>query len=210
MPTPGWINVAANGQQQRVWQRSDSSVFPGIILVDANDNIIGYVTPGAGFTPASNGALPTLALPHVANGTGTYDPVQGNVEGTALASGARTGSTRSANLTNYNNKGVYVFLNVTAVPSVPGTGGLQVQICPGTALDGHQYGVVAPQPSALIQAVGGYAFLLYPHMTPGGITNAAYSLCGVVDAPLPRTWGVYVVHGDAQSYTYAVYYSLVP
>lgn len=195
------------GISQGTYVGNSSEKVPNVVLWGADGNPL--VTQAPGFGVGSLNAFPSIAFPHLSNGS-TYDVMQGNVEGTALASGARTGSTRSPNQTNYNNKGVYVFLNVTAVPSVPGSGGLQVQICPGTALDGHQYGVVAPQPSALIQAVGGYAFLLYPHMTPGAITNAAYSLCGVVDAPLPRTWGVYVVHGDAQSYTYAVYYSLVP
>lgn len=206
MPTPAWINVAANGQQQRVWQRSDSSVVPGIILVDANDNVIGYVTPGAGFTPASNGAVPTLALPHVANGTGTYDPMQGAAAGTLIASAPYTTTQSNNAKVNYSVRGVAICWSITAAPG----GSAALPIFRFYANQPHNQGqnsrVLATfQPPS--NAFTGDIWLFFgPDAAAITSDNYIYTQKG----HLPRFWSVYVVAGDTSSWTYTVSYSLLP
>ena len=90
------------------------------------------------------------------NGT-TWDPEQGTVEGTALASAARTANTTSSTLTNYNCRGVKLWLNVTAAS---GTGGLTLYLQGKDPISGNwTYDSGAGgQPTVTTTGVWGYEF----------------------------------------------------
>lgn len=147
-----------------------------------------------------------------ANGDGTHDPYlravntlyngsdhelqRGNVEGTALASAARTATTHSPDITNPNGKGVIAYLNVTAAS---GTGGLTLRYAFRDPLSGVYANVnAAPTP---VTAVGGFVYVLYPGATGGGTQ--------VTGGPAPRTFRISVFAADGSSYTYSVSYCLL-
>lgn len=139
--------------------------------------------------------LREISFPTLFNET-TWDRQRNNVEGTALASAARTAQTASADLVNYNGRGIAAFLNVTAAS---GTGGLQLRIQYKDPASGS-YGSLNSLPTAVIATgIGMYAVL-------AGITGGSPQSSSTV---LPRTWRVLVQVGDASSYTYSVGYSLL-
>ncbi|WP_407310490.1 hypothetical protein [Desulfosporosinus sp. SB140] len=153
----------------------------------ANDGL----TPGAGdvaqFNQDFNGA--------------TWDKQRGNTELTLLASAARTSSTVSPTQTNYNAKGIIVWINVTAAS---GTGGLQVIVQGGHPLIGGYAPWLTAAPAAITSTgVRGYAFY------PGISTVAGTGINVAINGILPRTFSVLVQHGDSSSYTYALGASLI-
>lgn len=123
------------------------------------------------------------------------DSMRSNVEGTVLASAARTATTNSADFTNINAKGVRLFINVTAVtadPSVVFT--LEVK-------DPISSTYTAILTSAAITGTGHTVLTAYP-----GATAAANV---TVSMPLSRTWRVTATHADSDSITYSVGYSYI-
>lgn len=129
----------------------------------------------------------------------TWDRQRGNTQGALLASAARTGTVSSPNQTNYNARGVVVFLRVTVAS---GTGGLQVVLRGFDPVEGSGYQLNA-LPTAII-ITGWHSFILYP-----GATVSGADVRQTTASVLPRVWGLQVVHGDATSYTYSIGHSLI-
>lgn len=125
----------------------------------------------------------------------TWDRARGNIDGTALASAARTASVDSADLTNYNAKGLHLVIDVTAITATPG---ITVTVQGKDALSGKYYTILA---SASITTVSTTVLKVHP-----GLTAAANAAANDI---LPRTWRVSVVNADADSITYSIGYSLV-
>jgi hypothetical protein len=117
------------------------------------------------------------------------------VEGTALASAARTASVDSSDLTNGFGKGLHLVIDVTAVAATPS---ITVTIQGKDALSGKYYTILA---SAAITATGTTVLKVHP-----GLTAAANAAANDL---LPRTWRVSVTNADADSITYSVGYSIV-
>ena len=127
------------------------------------------------------------------NGT-TFDRWRNNTEGTLLASAARTATTYSTDQTNYNHKGIYIFVNVTAIVTAPS---ITVRLEMKDSISGLYTAITAS--SAAITAVGKYILALHPALIDtAGIFHLA------CDAMLPRTWRLRVLHGNANSITYSV------
>lgn len=120
-----------------------------------------------------------------------------NTQGTLLASAARTITITSPIQTNYNAKGIIVFLNVTAAS---GVGGLFTRVRVYDPVSNSAVYLNA-QPAA-VTATGMYTYVLYPGASGGAFTQ-------ITPAMLPRTWEVFVTPVDASSYTYSVGYSLI-
>jgi hypothetical protein len=147
------------------------------------------------------------ALPSKANLMGISDGTSirafsGNLQGTLLASAARTVSTNSAVQTNYNARGVLVFLRISASG---GSGGLRVKIrgydpVTNTALD------LNPD-QAYVAAVGWSIYEVYPGVTSQA--GASQFITQATSAALPRTWDITVLPADTSSYTYSVGYALI-
>lgn len=141
---------------------------------------------------ASNLGLLTTSRGFMYNETG-WDRQRGNTEETALASAARTATTTSSDLTNYNARGVIVRLNVTAVP-----GGDTVKLTlqykdPATA--GYVTILDAPAFATATASI----VCLYP-----GIADTETRFSAFEEMPLPRTWRVRIVHSAGSSFTYSV------
>lgn len=141
-------------------------------------------------------AIVNAKLPVAAYNGATYDNWHNNLEGTALTSAARIATTNSADIVNYNHRGIILFLNVTVAS---GTGGLQVQIQTKDPVSGN-YVSTNTAPTA-ITATGFTAYFVFPGINAGG-SQASSGFIG-------RTIRVRVTHGDASSYTYSVGYVLV-
>jgi hypothetical protein len=123
-----------------------------------------------------------------------------NQEGTLLASAARTAGSVSPIQTNYNARGVVVFINVTAAS---GTGGLKPYVTGIDPISGSPVSLHT-WPTA-ITATGLYIIVLYPASTMVATT----SVKAVISLVLPRRWGVNVNADDASSYTYSLSYALI-
>lgn len=144
----------------------------------------------------ANPTVPTIGVDTALFNGATWDRQTGNVDGTALASAVRAAQINSADLVNYNCRGVIVFLNVTAAS---GTGGLTLRIQAKDPISGAYGNLLSA--SAAVVATGMSIYLLYPGGASGGTQG--------VTGPLPRTWRISMNVGDASNYTYSVGYSLV-
>lgn len=130
---------------------------------------------------------------HLFNGT-TWDRSRNNVEVTVLASAARTSTTNSADLVNYNARGVRIFLDITAASGTTPTLDLKVQ-----SKDALSAAYVDDPGSTLAQKTGVSTdeLTIYPGVTTSA--NRARS------APLPRTWRVVcTIGGTTPSFTFSV------
>lgn len=119
----------------------------------------------------------------------SWDRERGNLEGTLLASAARTVSTASALQTNYNHRGVILELTVTSA----GTGTVSVFILSGTG--------------AALAAYAGTTvtttYVWYPGVIAADVTAVAKA--GV----LPRSWHGSINKSDGSSWTCSLTYALI-
>lgn len=154
----------------------------GINAVDSPDSSDGR-SPNTwiGFSVHANGTL--------FNGA-SWDRERANEELTVLAAAARTTTTASGTQTNYNGKGVNVFVDVTAVGTAPS---ITVAI---QGLDPVSGKWVTLLTSAAITTVSTTLLRVYPGIAAAANTKA--------DEVLPRRWRVNVTHGNADSITYSV------
>lgn len=172
------------------------------------DGTISSTNPLHTVLTGSNASTDGSATPAIQNmlyndSTSSWNRQRGNTQGTLLASSVRTVTTTSPDQTNYNARGVIVYLNISLAS---GTGGLSVRIWGKDPVTGS--GVVLNAAPTAITATGIYGYVLYP-----GIGAAAAAGNGgmnqVTSEVLPRTWFVQVTHGDGSSYTYSVGYALI-
>ena len=159
----------------------------------AGDTALNVITPADGDALAA--ALRVASLQRAYNGT-TVDTWRNNIEGTALASAARTAQTNSSDIITYNANKIYVFLNVTAAS---GTGGLTVRVQAKDPVSGNYFSINSAPTAVTSTTSNGY--LIGPGVSAGG-TQATSSV-------LPRTIRIQVQVGDSSSYTYSVGYSLI-
>jgi hypothetical protein len=108
---------------------------------------------------------------------------------TLLASAARTASTQSSDQDNLRHRGVVVSVKVTASSATPSV----VFTVEGKDANGEYYSLLA---SAAVTGAGTTQLTVYPGATATANVSAS--------APLPRTWRVKAVAGDADSLTYTV------
>lgn len=128
----------------------------------------------------------------------TWDRVRNNTQGTLLASAARTSQAVSPQQTNYNARGVIIWLSVT-LPS--GTGGLSLFLDQYDPITSTSYELELT-PSPVTTAVD-RAYCIYPG------ASGSSGFAGVFSLPLGRVWGVRIAVGDSSSYTYSVGYALI-
>lgn len=149
-----------------------------------------------------NGFLEVLAANGLYNdGAAVWERQRNNTQGTLLASATRTSSTISATQTNYNARGVILFLNVTAAS---GTGGLQTTLFYVDPISISGSGTVSALPTA-VTTVTERTYVFYP-TTFSGTGSAIAQTTGI---PVPRAWYASVTHGDASNYTYSLGYAYI-
>ncbi len=142
---------------------------------------------------SANGASDVQTHPSLFNGT-LWDRQRNNEEITILASAARTANTDSADLVNYNAKGVMIILDIT-VDAV--SVGLTLSILmkdPVSAKD-----VTIWTAAAAATGVGTDVYLIYP-----GVLAADFNGSEAVSMALPRTWVLRVTTADADEATYSI------
>jgi len=160
--------------------------FDDAVASDGNTNVAAWA-----FIDETNYRA-VLIKNEIFNGT-TWDRERGNVEVAVLASAARTVTTSSVNLTNYNGSRLLVIVNVTSVTATPNvTPQLLVQDPVSTAY------FTAWTAGAPITAVGTTAYYFGDGASGGSFTDIeAFGLPA-------RTWRIRMVHADTDSITYSV------
>ena len=117
-----------------------------------------------------------------------------NVDITGLASAARTATTNSGDLINYDGRGLFVVVDVTNA----GTGSITLTIQGKDAVSGQYYTLLV---GAAITTVSTNVYRVYP-----GLTASANSVASDI---LPRTYRLLVTHNNANSITYSVGASVI-
>jgi hypothetical protein len=173
----------------------DASI-PGVIgtmPLHYNGSTYAYQRNAVTVGDGSSSAVSPHAVPFLYNGA-TFDRQRGNTEGTLLASAARTAETDSAVQTNYNARGVILFLNATVV----GTGTVQLHLIGNI---GGSFGATIS--SSVATGTASITLLVYPGVLDADINGDGRS--GVV----PRSWFARVSKSDGSSWTYSLAYSLI-
>jgi len=140
---------------------------------------------------AANALLVRGAL-HAFDGT-NWNRFRNNTEITLLASATRNSDTTSPYQTNYNARGVVIYLNVTAVP---GTDTITLGV---NAVDPVSGNVAKLHAFSAISDVGFYRYIVYP-----GCTDTPSDVAGKISMPLPRKWYVHIFHSGSGDFTYSV------
>jgi len=170
----------------------------GEVFVPGNPGYVAFPSTG----PAVNDGATTAPSPQMLYNGATYDIQRNNIQGTLLASAARTATTMSANQTNYNARGLHVTLDISVAS---GTGGLQIRAQGIDIASGNFYSLNGA-PTAIV-ATGTYDYEFYPGVS--GVVAGSNNVNGRSSTSLPRIWRLTVTHGDASSYTYSVGFSYV-
>lgn len=141
-------------------------------------------------------SLMALAMGFKYNPTTNFaERVRNNQEGTLLASAARTAAVNSADVVNYDQRGLVVWIDLTVFG---GAGSITVTIKGKDPVSGTYTTLLA---SAALAAVGMTVLTVYP-----GLTAAANLVANQI---VPRTFRVEVTVPGATSHTYSVGYSLI-
>ena len=153
--------------------------------------------PGDAFGQLSG--IITTSFPMLFDSTGgSYNRERGNIDVTSLASAARTATTNSSDVTNYNWRFLTLYLNVTVNPG--GAETLTVSIN-GKDVVASGYGPLASY--AAFGAAGGTGLTVY-QFGPGLVDTLALANFEVQAGILPRIFRVTVTHSAAGSWTYSV------
>ncbi|MBI3948031.1 MAG: hypothetical protein HY321_19095 [Armatimonadetes bacterium] len=174
-----------------------------VLLLGPNGNPIQAKTSDADALVVAGNQILAAGLGHAYNGT-TWDRWRGNTDLTLLASAARTATSLAPNQLNYNGRGLYVVLNVTATS---GTGGLTLRVWGMDPVTGFVIAMLSA--TAAVTATGRYIYLVYPGAISPGAGGGSPGVTQLSAIPLPRRWFVEVTHVDGSSYTYSVGASLV-
>jgi hypothetical protein len=192
IPSKAVMVGGSDGTNLQAWK-----VFAGgtgaITLSSGGGTIAAIAAPADGVAAS---ALQVASCGMGFNGT-TWDRVRNNQQGTLLASAARTATVSSSDQTNYNVRGVKVFIDVTAVTGTPS---ITVAIEEKDSIGGDYKAILT---SAAITGILTTPTILtvYP-----GVTVAANV---ALSEPLSRTWRVTVTHANADSITYSVSYCYI-
>jgi hypothetical protein len=119
------------------------------------------------------------------------------VSSTVLASAARTATTTTANLRGNGFEKLLIHINVTAAS---GTGGLTLRVVAVDPITGASSGYCAL--TGAMTAIGHRTLAIGPGF--GAVSGASVVSAGAIGLPLPDTFQIQVLHGDASSYTYSV------
>lgn len=126
------------------------------------------------------------------------------IRGTALASAARTVSTVSSDIVTERARALYVWINCTAAS---GTGGLTLYVQTQDPVSGNW--VLTYVATASITTVRTSVVILGDGVSQGSNISLPTGQ-GDRGINLPKNVRLYMVHGDASSYTYSVGYEIVP
>jgi len=146
-------------------------------------------------------ALGYRAFPHLSNAT-TWDRSYNNHEPTLLASALRSSNTNTPVQTNYNAKGVVLFMNITArtVGASP-LAALTIQAVDPIGASGENL-LVAPNFTPTIDT---HIFICFPGV--GAVITGTYgaNIRSLGALPIPRSWSCLIQHqADITNLTYSL------
>lgn len=177
------------------WDRLRGNATDGMLVnLGSNNDVSTELAAAAALADgASNPTTPMVGSAKLGfNGT-TWDRWRNNEEVTLLASAVRSSTTVSSDQTNYNAKGVIIFMHVSVVP---GTDTVQIIIEGKDPVSGNYDAVFFGQ---LTSGVSQVLELVYP-----GATDSDGAVGQTNDIPLPRTWRVDITHIGSGNFTYSV------
>jgi hypothetical protein len=173
---------------------TDSAGNWGVAVRGNNSGIGAY---GNNSSDGSTGANVLNVDPLLMNSAGSWDRQRNTLDGTLLASSARTATTNSPDQTNYNGRGVSVVLNVTANPG--GIETLSLKIQGKDSISGNYYDIA--DATVLFTAGNGTKVLtVYPGVLAADFVAGDTGKSAVV----PRTWRAVVTHSSTGSWTYSL------
>jgi len=189
------------GWDGSAWQKLlvEGAVAPNL-RVALYQSGTGPVVITSGSEGQSNAWRGIVSYPRLMSFNNTsWDRWRNNTEVTVLPSAIRTATGNSADQTNYNAKGVIVFIRITAVSGTFATGeGLRVIIRGKDPVSGVSVWLAA---TGVFTSVGTRTCICYPGATNVAGMGAVY----INDIPLPRTWHVrYEITGTNPSFTFSV------
>lgn len=190
----GALKVAITDPDNGAYSPSVNSSGEISVLISQNGNAADIGQPSDALSHTGLYGLTTRSIRQNYNGS-TYERARGNVGLTALSSAARTASTNSADLTNYNGLGGHFIIDVTSITDTPIITPTIQGKCP---VSGEYYDILVGSP---ISTVGTNVLKVHPGIT--GLANAA------ANDILPRTFRLSVAHTDADSITYSIGINLV-
>jgi hypothetical protein len=178
--------------------------------VNASSQLLAQVIGSGGIASDAGTATSALAvLPALYDGT-TYGRQRGNTEGTVLASAARTATPTIANITNYNARGIRLFLNVTATPNNAETLTVSIEwVDPVSAAVKALTAFPAITATTLGAAPAAGSRELVFELYPGAVETAAVANHEVQGGSLPRTLHPKVTHSATGSWTYSLGYGFI-
>ena len=192
-PAVGSHLLAYNGA---TWDRvisTQGALKVAPVMLSSGSLVVENAASGA--TDSNSGSAHGAAASLQFNGS-SYERQRGNTEGALLASSVRATDTNSANQTNYNARGVLIYINVSAVAAgetvVPKlylrdtTSSVDFLIWTGAAID----------------ATGLKAYLFYP-----GTVSTRYTQA--VDIAISRSWYLTMDHSASGNWTYSASYSYI-
>ena len=163
-----------------------------LALIDTNTTNQFWLAGNADTDGISNNR--PLAVNAVTYNGATDDRARGNLDVTLLASAARTTTQTSADITNYNGRGIKVWLDMTVV----GTGSVTLTINGKDPASG-KYILLLSGVAVVTNITSVYT--IYPG-APATNNVSANDI-------LPRTFQIVVTANNANSATYSVGYSLI-
>lgn len=190
---------SAVADQDRVDGHFDELGKLGVFIgVDGGTTTIGTRALSSDGLSATISAFNGAASLFNYNGT-TWDRLRGNTEITVLATAARTASINSADLTNYNARGVIITLDVTTDPGSGETLQLLVQ---HKDAESSAYEIILDDGANATP--GRRTVIVYP-----GTAGSANDVTSTTGYPLPRTWRVRIAHSASGTWNYSVGASLI-
>jgi len=188
------------GWDGSAWQRIlvDSATYPNL-RVRVFHGGTGTTVFSAGGDSRDNVNNPFLTESWLMGFNGsTWDRWRNNINITVLPSATRTASGFSSTQTNYNARGVLIYISITAVSGTFATGeGLFLWVAARDPVTGG-FRTIMP-------AIGPYTtttnvqILIYP-----GATDISAQIEGENDVPLPREWRLsYSITGTTPSFTFS-------
>jgi hypothetical protein len=177
--------------------RTDTQGNLQVALYDANTNTKMNSLAAASDT-AANGNQALFVIPYTQDYDdigGTWNRRRNNTVVTAFASAARTATPTAVNITNWNGRGLVLFVDVTVAASALA---LTPSITLRDTLGATAFTLWAAAAQITATGAARYVYLLYPGSASAGSWTES------VQIALPRQLTMNVTHANANSVTYSV------
>ena len=191
---PAAVNAAVAGNPVWAVGMDTGSNLRPLTLALPNQDAIAEAGQYQLYTLAGNQLFDSAA--------GAWDRERNNTAITALTSAARTATTSSGTLVNYNAPGAMIFLNITANPGGAETLTLSVEVLGPISAGWTPITAFSAEAAATNDE---FLYTIYP----GASETTAVALHYVQALALPRSFRVTVTHSAAGSWTYSVAVSFI-